>query len=461
MKKSYLISLVVIVTLAVVALGTVVQLRYSPKLGLDLQGGASVVLQPTRPVSKTILNETISIIRNRVDALGVAEPTIGQQGKNIVVELPGVKDSKRALKVVGQTAQLLFRPVIQTLPPVTTTPSKSTSTTKQIPTTSRSQDLPNKTVVLPQIQNGKVVARYMLAPAQLTGRVVKSAQAVFDPTTSTWSVNLILNSSGSAAFDSMAAKNYQKQVAIVLDGVVKSAPVINAKHFNGTPSISGNFTQKQAQDLAVILRFGALPVQLKPLTVQTVSATLGKSSLRAGLYAGIGGLLLVLVYMIFYYRALGIVVVFGLCLSGAFLYSIISWLGHQSGLALSLSGVTGIIVSIGVTVDSYVVYFERLKDEIRGGKTVRSSVDRGFSRAYRTILAADAVSFIAALLLYWLSIGAVRGFAFTLGLSTLLDVITAYFFTRPVVVLLGRSRTFTEARWLGVGRGLAMKTTSK
>lgn len=460
MKKSYLVSLVIIVLLALVTLGSVIKLRYSPKLGLDLQGGASVVLQPTRPVSKTTLNETISIIRNRVDALGVAEPSIGQQGNNIVVQLPGVKDSKRALKVVGQTAQLLFRPVLQTLPPVVPA-SKSAPKPTNVPTTSRAQDLPNKTVVLPQLQNGKVIVRYMLGPAQLTGTVVKSAQAVFDPTSSQWSVNLILNSSGSSAFDAMAAKNYQKQVAIVLDGVVKSAPVINAKHFNGTPSITGSFTQTQAQDLAVILRFGALPVQLKPLSVQTVSATLGHSSLRAGLYAGIGGLILVLIYMIFYYRALGIVVAFGLCLSGAFLYSIISWLGHQSGLALSLSGVTGIIVSIGVTVDSYVVYFERLKDEIRGGKTVRSSVDRGFSRAYRTILAADAVSFIAALLLYWLSIGAVRGFAFTLGLSTLLDVITAYFFTRPVVVLLGRSRTLTEARWLGVGRGLAMKTTSK
>src|SRR5437762_5502448 len=158
--------------------------------------------------------------------------------------------------------------------------------------------------------------------------------------------------------------------------------------------------------------------------------------------------------MVLYYRALGFVVWLGLAVSGALLYSIISYLG-KSGLALSLAGATGIIVSVGVTVDSYVVYFERLKDEIRTGKTIRSSVDRGFTRAYRTILAADAVSFIGALLLYWLTVGPVRGFAFFLGLSTLLDVVTAYMFTRPMVVLLGRNRLFPEARWLGVPRGLA------
>ena len=186
-----------------------------------------------------------------------------------------------------------------------------------------------------------------------------------------------------------------------------------------------------------------------------MSATLGKDSLRAGLLAGGIGLVLVLLYMILYYRALGLVVVLGLGVSGMLLYSIISELSQSSGLALSLAGATGIIVSVGVTVDSYIVYFERLKDEIRSGKTVRSSVDRGFSRAFRTILAADLVSILAAAILYLFTVGSVRGFAFFLGLSTLLDLITAYSFTRPMVVLLGRNRTFTEARFLGVARGLA------
>src|SRR5207253_4768135 len=184
-------------------------------------------------------------------------------------------------------------------------------------------------------------------------------------------------------------------------------------------------------------------------------------SLRAGIVAGVVGLSLVLLYMILYYRALGLVVALGLTVSGMLIYAIVSALGQTNGLALSLAGATGIIVSVGVTGDSYVVYFERLKDEIRSGKTVRSSVDRGFSRAYRTILAADLVSLIGAGVLYLLTVGSVRGFAFFLGLSTLLDVFTAYFFTRPMVVLLGRSRFFTEARWMGVARGLAAPKTEE
>jgi preprotein translocase subunit SecD len=244
------------------------------------------------------------------------------------------------------------------------------------------------------------------------------------------------------------------QIAIDLDGVVRSAPRLDQTNFPGSGVITGSFTQGEAKDLALVLKYGSLPVQLDRQTVQTVSASLGKDSLHAGLLAGMVGLALVGVYMVLYYRALGLVVWLGLSLTGAIMYSLVTYLGSTSGLALSLAGATGIIVSVGVTVDSYVVYFERLKDEIRSGKTIRSSVDRGFARAYRTILAADAASIIGAAVLYVLSVGSVRGFAFFLGLSSLLDIFMAYFFTRPMVVLLGRSRLFTEARWVGVGRGL-------
>jgi preprotein translocase subunit SecD len=189
-----------------------------------------------------------------------------------------------------------------------------------------------------------------------------------------------------------------------------------------------------------------------------VSPSLGASSLHAGLLAGLLGLLLVMGYTIFYYRALGVVVVLGLVSSGAVLYALIATLGHKEGLTLDLSGITGLIVSVGITVDSYVVYFERLKDEVRAGRSIRSSVDKGFKSAYRTILSADAVSFIGAAVLYLLSIGAVKGFALMLGLSTLLDVATAYVFTRPLVILLGRNRLFTEARGFGVARGLGAVT---
>jgi preprotein translocase subunit SecD len=443
-RRSLWVSLIIYVLVAAGALTATIVAGNTPHLGLDLQGGASVVLQPKGKVRSGTLDQAIEIIRSRVDALGVAEPEIQRQGNAIIIELPGVKNQKRALEIVGQTAQLLFRPVLQTLPaegePQSTAPE---------------QDDPKATVVLPEKDRaGKVTRRYQLGPAELTGRAIGSATATIDEA-GQWKVTFETTGAGTSQWDQVAQKNFQKQVAIDLDGVVKSAPQINAQAFNGKGEITGNFTQRDAKDLALVLRYGSLPVQLVPQTVETVSASLGKDSLAAGLFAGAVGIALVALYMLLYYRALGLVVWLGLAVTGAILYSLISLLGQTSGLAMTLAGATGIIVSVGVTVDSYIVYFERLKDEIRSGKTIRSSVDRGFSRAYRTILAADAVSLIGAAVLYFLSVGAVRGFAFFLGLSTLLDVFTAYFFTRPMVVLLGRNRAFTEARWFGVARGLA------
>jgi preprotein translocase subunit SecD len=446
MRRSHWVSLLVIVGVALVSLALTLVGHNTPKLGLDLQGGASVVLQPKHKVPSGVLDQSIEIIRSRVDSLGVAEPDISRQGNAIIVQLPGVKNKERALQVVGQTAQLFVRPVVREV--------KENDAT--VPTTPSEQDDPKSTVVLPVKDRGKnVITRYELEPAQFDGRVMSGARATIDPNTGVWQVDFTLTGKGSKLWDDMADKYYQKQVAIELDGVVKSAPTIQARQFNGRGQITGNFTQREAKDLALVIRYGALPVQLEPQTVQTVSATLGRDALSAGLIAGAVGLGLVALYMVLYYRALGFVVWLGLLVSGALMYSLVALLGETSGLALSLAGATGIIVSVGVTVDSYVVYFERLKDEIRAGKTVRSSVDRGFARAYRTILAADLVSLIGAALLYLLSVGSVRGFAFFLGLSTILDLVIAYMFTRPMVVLLGRNRLFTEARWLGVARGLA------
>jgi preprotein translocase subunit SecD len=465
MRRGTVASLLFIVIVALAALiGTTVA-GNEPQLGLDLQGGTSVVLEPKNKVSEGVLNQSIAIIRNRVDALGVAEPDISRLGSNIIVQLPGVKDADRALQIVGQTAELRFRPVLDILPPegfkpsttTTAAPDAPTTSTTEVPTTKREDDQPEKEVVLPELdRDGQVVQRFRLGPSELTGKAVRTARAVFNSQNGAWSVSFSLNGEGSKAFDELAQRNYQRQVAIVLDGVVKSAPSINATEFKGKGDISGDFKERDAKDLALVLRYGSLPVELEPQSTQRVSASLGKDSLRAGIVAGFAGLALVLLYMILYYRALGLVVILGLCVWGMLMWSIVSFLGSTSGLALSLAGAVGIIISVGVTVDSYVVYFERLKDEIRSGKTIRSSVDRGFSRAFRTILAADISSFIGAFLLFWLTVGSVRGFAFFLGLSTLLDVVVAFFFTRPLVVLLGRNRVFTEARWLGVARGLAV-----
>ena len=468
MRRSYLlISVIASVVVSLGAFAAVLVLGYKPVLGLDLQGGASVVYKPVKPVSQQVLNQTISIIRNRVDGLGVAQPNISSQGQNIVVQLPGIKNPNSALALIGQTAQLEFRTVLCAVPAYTPPPKsiKKTSIPGAVcpttqaqstlqaftPTTRQSANQPNSNVILPQ--QGTSGPRFLLGPSQASGNILKTAYAGVD-SSGNWVVDFTLTSKGSPIFDKIAAANYQKEVAIVLDDIVESAPQINSKSFGGTGQITGNFTQTQANNLALVLRYGALPVQLQQQTVQTVSATLGKSSLKAGVYAGIGGLLLVMIYAILYYRALGLVVFLGLGTTAAMLWGIVSYLGHSTGLTLDLSGVTGIIVSIGVTVDSYVVFFERLKDEVRAGRPIRSSVEKGFTKAFRTIVAADLVSLIGATLLYLLSIGPVRGFAFFLGLSTLLDLLSAWVFTRPLVILLGQSRTFTHAKWLGVARGL-------
>jgi preprotein translocase subunit SecD len=302
----------------------------------------------------------------------------------------------------------------------------------------------------------------VLGPVALGGDGISSAAAAIPQ--GAWLVDLTFKDSGLSAFNKLVGHCYGKDATcpggstgIVLDGIVENNPVPKDPSFSSNQiQIEGSPNESAARDLALVLNYGALPIQLEQQRIETVSATLGRDSLHAGLVAGFVGVAIVALYIMFYYRALGVIVVLGLSVWSALNFSIIVWLSTQSGLALSLSGVTGIIVSVGVTVDSYVVYFERLKDEVKTGKTVRSSVDRAFQRAWRTIVTADVSSFIGAALLFWLTVGAVRGFAFFLGLSTVLDIVTTWFFTRPVVALVSRSRFFTDARWVGVKAGLAV-----
>ena len=312
--------------------------------------------------------------------------------------------------------------------------------------------------------------RYVLGPAEMTGSIVASAAAEVNTQTDQWEVVLNFTGKGSNEFNKYAAAHYAcyqqnpsnppfcAQQAIELDATVESAPAIEAASFPGSATISGStsapFTSQQATDLANALNYGSLPVRFVAQNISNVSPQIGTDSLKAGAIAGAVAVLLVLIYLLVYYRALGLVVVLGICMSGALLYSITTLLSQTNGLALTLSGVIGLIVSVGVTADSCVVYFERLKEEVRSGRTVRASVEKGFSRAFRTILAADFSSFIAALVLYILTVGDVRGFAFFLGLATLLNVVTTYFFTRPLVILMGRRSALTGGGVLGVGRGL-------
>ena len=460
MKRNHLLSLAFIVLLAAGGLIAVLATSSKPLLGLDLQGGASVVLAPAegaKPSNET-LSQAIAIIRQRIDGVGVAEPDITRQGSNIVIQLPGVKDTDRVLALVGQTAQLRFRPVLNQAAPGPGLP----------PATPREEDKPEAKVLLPG-QEDEGATLYELGPALADGTIVDTAQATAPQTGGDWAVAFELTDKGSGVFDGIAGKCFPQpdpqlcptgRIAIVLDGVVKSAPNIQVARFNGKGEITGKFGEREAKDLALVLRYGSLPVELVTQQRQTVSPSLGQESLEAGLIAGGIGLGLVLLYMVLYYRALGVVVLLGLSVSGALLYAILTYLSKTSGLALSLAGATGVIVSVGVTVDSYIVYFERLKDDLRSGRSVKASVGRSFNRAWRTILVADGTSFIGAAILYTLSVGPVRGFAFTLALSTALDVVIAWFFTRPMVALLGRSRFFTEARFFGLNRSLAKRSST-
>jgi preprotein translocase subunit SecD len=330
------------------------------------------------------------------------------------------------------------------------------ATLTEIPTTNLADDDRDTCVVLPVKDGGG--SRLYLGPTALTGQGVAGAKREFQQGQG-YAVSVEFNDEGAQAFDQLAATSFplpspQNQVAIVLDGVVQSAPAFQQASFSGDVQITGNFTGDEADDLATIVDYGALPVQLEELTVQNVSPTLGQDQLDAGIIAGIIGLLLVALYMLVYYRVLGLVVILGILVTGGATYAFVSYLGATAGLTLTLAGITGLIVSVGVTVDSYVVYFERLKDEVRSGKTVRSSVDRGFARSFQTILAADLVSLIGATVLYMLAIGSVRGFAFFLGLATVLDLVISYFFMHPLVVLLARRPGFLRARYVGIASGL-------
>lgn len=499
MTRRLVVSLVAIVLLAGGTFTANLVAGNQPALGLDLQGGASVTMTPVGEVDPAALTVAVDIIRQRVDSLGVAEPEIIRQGNTIVVNLPGVKDQQQALDTIGRTGAVEMRPVLKVVEnpestttttvvggPTTTVKGATTTTVKPasttlpppaggvgssrtaavttttIPTAAEAVNpltgLPDGQTILPGRKDGLI---YLLGPAEATGEVFSNdSSAQVDA--GAWVVVAKLRSgaAGADAWNALSTKCFaggadcpSKAIAIILDGEVISAPTVQTPTFdNGSVQISGSFSETEAQDLARVLQFGAVPVKFDTPTVQTVSASLGEDSLRAAVLSGLIGVVLVLLFLLFYYRLLAIVVVGGLTVSGLLLWSVISWLSKTNGLALTLSGAAGIIVSIGVTVDSYVVFFEKLKDDVQQGRTLRNSAARGFDRAWRTILAADTVSLIGAVILWWLTVGSVRGFAFFLGLSTMADMIVSYFFTRPAVLLLARTKLFNRGRVLGVAK---------
>jgi preprotein translocase subunit SecD len=535
-----------LVALAVITLGLIAWAFWpgtdsTVRLGLDLQGGTQVILLP-KPVSEGAsitdeqLQQTVAIIRQRVDGLGVAEAEVTTQGSGegaaIVVSVPGASQD-RLVDLVQKTALLDFRPVYSinnpapaptaspsaspsetasatssASPSASSTASASASASSASPsataaaspaaTPSASASAPVGTTDLVQApentpefqaevanldctnpeaysggtpddpalwlgtcdQTGTV--KYTLEPAFIKGTNVTGASAVLPPGGVGWVVSLEFDGEGAKALgdasttlsalpDCGQGASPCNAFAIVLDGVVTSAPRFNEPILGGQAQIEGNFTAQEANDLANILKYGALPVTLEAVDITSVSPTVGSEQLRAGLLAGLLGLVLVMIYLIVYYRALGVVAMISLIAAGVIVYLVFVVMSKSIGLTLTLAGVAGAIVAIGITADSFIVYFERIRDEIREGRTLRQACASGWVRARRTLLAADFVSLLAAVVLYLLSVGSVRGFAFVLGLTTVIDVLVAFWFTHPIVVLLGRAGWMQRgSRWTGL-----------
>jgi preprotein translocase subunit SecD len=498
------LSIFLVVVLVLGALTWFV-LGLKPLLGLDLKGGLSVTLQGPANTSKDVMQQTVDRIQQRVDALGVAEPDISLLGSNVVqVQLPGVgspgtvkqqgnqwcaytsEDKKigcystqqeaqakaqaqsqsNIIRIIGTTARLEERPVLQIVAPG----DKAKDGTAYADIKLNTDDPLKSDVWVYQDANGNGTfdsgtdAKVQVGPVVITGANLKKAAAVFlsasqltQGGTPGWRINFSLDKEGAAAFSTetqklakVATGDPTKQLAIIVDKGIISSPEVQSAITNGSGEITGGFTESQAKNLAVVLQSGALPVTLKQLNVETVSPTLGEASLKEGVIAGLVGLIALALYLAFYYRLLGFVAWVGMAIWAILAFALVSILGKTVGYALTLAGVAGIIVSLGITADSYIIFYERLKDEVRHGKTVRAAVQPAFKRSWRTIVAADVVTAIAAGVLYVVSIGSVRGFALTLGLCTLLDLFVVWFYKRPTVFWMARNPYLVNMKGIGL-----------
>ncbi|MGN6752418.1 MAG: protein translocase subunit SecD [Intrasporangium sp.] len=543
--------------------------QYTPRLGLDLEGGTEIVLEPVLTGNATVtsgqINQAVDIIRQRIDANGVSEAEISTLGgRNIDIAIPGTPTPEQ-LEAIRKPSQLRFRAVFveaantpaaapgtptpapsatapSTTPPATPSPTSTaanapvpsalraatstpttTPTTKPgatgtpAPTTPAPAEQPaqsgqdEKTIASEAAQGlvgigwdqakanaaaAKVAqqfvaldcsapgttdrivddpaqpmatcsddrgAKYVLGPVEVDGSEISDASSGFQSgpngqPTSIVEVRLTFNSQGAKKFADVTKRLYalqsqppRDQFAIVLDKSVISAPRAQAVITNGQASITGNFTVDSAKQLAQQLKFGALPLSFKLQTQDDITPQLGQEQLALGLLAGLIGLILVVIYSVFQYRALAFVTVLSLVVASVVTYLSVTVLSTTIGFRLTMAGVTGLIVAIGVTADSFIVYFERIRDEVREGRPLVAAVETGWKRARRTIIAADAVNFIAAVVLYLLASANVRGFAFTLGLTTIIDLVVVMLFTHPMVQLLARTEFFGNGhKWSGL-----------
>ncbi|MCW3494534.1 protein translocase subunit SecD [Microbacterium sp. SSM24] len=470
------------------ALGVYVfqQSSWTPALALDLQGGTQIVLEAqtedgTAP-SEEQMNQAVTIIRQRVDASGVGEADVTTQaGNQIVVQIPGQADEETRNRIEA-SAQLQLRAVLQTSAPVTSfvgedgketpfpTPDPTLAATPSVAPTNGS----DSAWVTPKLQaefnaydcanptndpanapadeplitcDADGTQKYILGPVELDGSSIDDASFGLQQQNGLWAVNLRFDDEGTKIFGEISQRLYGAdppldQFAFVLDGYVLSAPSMNAVILGGDPSITGNFTQESSKVLADQLKYGALPLSFTVESSNSISATLGSQQLQIGLIAGLIGLALVAIYSLIVYRALGFVIIASLAVMAVLTYLTLCILAWRMGFRLSLAGVAGLIVTIGFTADSFIVYFERIRDELRDGKSITSAVEDGWNRAKRTIYISKSINILAAVVLYILADATVKGFAFTLGLTTAIDVLIFILFTHPVMQLLARTKFF-------------------
>lgn len=466
---------------------------WSPKLALDLSGGTQMILSPKvtdgdGSIDEDQLNQAVEIIRQRVDGAGVSEAEVStQSGRNVVVSMPGTP-SKETRDLIQASAQMSFRSVIaqgqgspvpaksrtnySKLPHKPDHPANGSDSRwitaalqkeyeardcKADPGENEKQD-PHQAVVACS-QDGS--SKYILGPVEIQGKDIQDAshsqvQSGNGVSTGQWGVNISFDDAAKTKFKEVTqrlngyyGKNQndpKASFAIMLDSQVLSAPRSEAVIPDGKSQITGDFTEESAKSLSDQLKYGALPISFSIDSEQQISATLGTDQLRMGIIAGLIGLLLVCVYSLFQYRLLGLVTIASLLVAGVITYESIALLGWAVNYRLSLAGVAGLIVAIGQTADSFIVYFERIRDGLREGRGVPSAVDNGWRRAKRTIWASKGVNLLAAVVLYFAAVGNVKGFAFTLGLTAIADLLVIFLFTHPVLVLLSRTRYFGQGR---------------
>jgi preprotein translocase subunit SecD len=457
---------------------------FVPNLALDLSGGTQIILTPVVEEGKTVLEEqlkqAVEVIRQRVDSTGVSESQINTSGNNIVVSIPGRPDAN-TLTLIKSSAKLEFRPVLVASAGTKTQVGKTGSTPIKT-STAKPTDPSDVNYVSKEIQKqyenldcsknfrkpGQVdpadkplvtcnrggYEKYILGPVEMNGTDLSNAQSgpvtgQNGAVTNEWAVDLKFTSAGGDKFGKITQRLFgltdpRNRFAVTIDGYVITAPATKAVITGGTAQITGNFDQASSTTLANQLKYGSLPISFAVQSQENISATLGTSQLQAGLLAGLIGLILVVCYSVFQYRALALLTVGSLTIASIITYLAIALLTWRMDYRLSLSGIAGLIVAIGITADSFIVYFERVRDELREGKSLAVAVEAGWNRAKRTILVSDAVSLLAAGTLYALTVGNVRGFAFTLGLTTLIDLAVVWLFTHPVFQLLAQTKYFAN-----------------